>query len=554
MGGACLAYVVCAYTAGQFASMFFRSGLLAGFFALVFSGCLLGWSALMLRFGVPWIWSIAPIPVILLAATWLRAPHWMLERNGLKGWLGTVGWLVGTVGLLLAAVVTYRVVEIPEVDPDFSVSAFSEPAAPEARVTADMYRRALDLVVPIANPKDQPEEETKEEYLARLKVWIEDNRASIDLALKASRRAECACDAYELAGQDRLVIAGGELGGLLIQQARLFNGEGELDAALDNYRAVLRISRHVRHRNRFAGAADSIEQSVYNQLRSWASRPGQTSERIRTAIEAVQRMMSDPPSPTGAMKAEYLIARRIVEGDLGLLGEVMGKSRPDLETTIRALVALQWMPWEKTRTMRLLNALTAEELGRLEEVEQALATGCVLPMPSHYPFDGRWAHRNQRWWALGETTLALRHFYDPNWYSEARACVDMATRRRATYLVLGLAAWKLEHHELPEKLDDLVGAYLSGLPPDPHTAEPFLYFREGIPTAITVRHDGDSEPRELLGAGEPFIWSTGWNVAVTGYEHDEVLEKYLLHDSYDSYQSPESEDEIWRRGEYFTIP
>ena len=553
MGGVCLAYVACAYTVGQLSSMFFGSGLLAGFFALLLSGGLWCWSVLMLLLGVPWIWSIAPIPIVLLVATWLRTPHWMLERNGPKGWFSTATWLVGTTGLLLAAVLAYRVYEVPEVDPGFSIQGFTEPGTSEARVTADMYRRAHDLLLPIASPQGQAEEETKEENLARRKAWIEANRESIDLAMKASRRADC--DGYEPAGHERLGRAGRELGGLLVQQARLLNDEGDLDAALDRYLAALRIASHVRSRNRFAATADYLEYGVYSQLRVWASKPGQTPERIRIAIEAVERMMSEPPSQTDAMKAEYVMARQIIEGDFDLLGNVIGTSGPRSEA-IRSVVAMQWMPWEKARAIRLLNVLTAEELRRSEQVERAVAAGSSLPTPSHYRFADRWGHWNRRWGRLSETTLGLRHFYEPDGYWEARTYVSTSTRRRATYLVLGLVAWKLQHGELPDGLDDLVGPYLSKLPPDPHTGEPFRYFREGIPIAFTETFDGGAEPRELLGAGEPFIWSTGWQITVAGSEGDEILDKYRINEGYYyvPLRSAKSEYEIWRRGEYFTIP
>ena len=82
-------YIVLSISVGQFCSMFFRSGLLAGVFSLLITGVLCAWAAFMWTFGVSWIWSVAPIPVVLLLATWMRTPDWLLERGGLRGWWRT---------------------------------------------------------------------------------------------------------------------------------------------------------------------------------------------------------------------------------------------------------------------------------------------------------------------------------------------------------------------------------------------------------------------------------------------------------------------------------
>ena len=552
LGGGCFAYVVGAYAVGQLSSMFFRSGILAGFFAVLLSVVVVAWSVVMLGLGVPGIWSIAPIPLILLVATWLRAPHWLLERGGIRGWWATASWLTITLGLMLAAVLAYRVYEIPLVAPGFSPAEFSREASAEAQATAEMYLRAGELVVPMAKREDTSVEETKEQFQVRLKAWIDENREVIEMAMEASRRPEC--DGLEPPGRARLGVAGYELTGLLLGEARLLEAEGDLDAGLERCLGALRISTHIRPRNRFPYEADRIESSVYNHLEYWAAKPGQTPERIRTAIQAIERLMSEPPSRTDAIKAEYGRARRIVDGDTDLAGNEL--SRFDLRTAaVRSVVALQWMPWEEARAARLLDWSTAVRLSSLENVERAVADGLPPPIPNHYRYFNQSSLGNARLVRLLQTTMVVNHFYDPDWwYWQARACIDTATQRRATCLVLALAAWKLEHGELPDKLDDLVGLYLTKLPPDPHTGEPFLYFRQGIPIAITSTNTADDGPIELVGAGQPFIWSTGWHLSVNRSNSDRVLDKYSISEWGNISRRPQSEYEIWRRGKYFTIP
>ena len=450
----------------------------------------------------------------------------------------------------------YRVYEIPLVAPGFSPEEFSRPASAEARATAEMYRRAGELFIPMAKREDTTEEETKEENLARRKAWIDANRKVIEMAMEASRRPEC--DALEPRGGKQLGDAGHRLAWLLLGEAGLLDAVGDLDAGLERGLGALRISSHVRPRSRDPIDADMIESSVHGYLDEWAAEPGQTPERIRIAIEAIERLMAEPPSQTDAIKADYVITRRIVEGDIDLLGNVLSKSDVITRTrAVRAVVAMQWMPWEKARAVRLLDCLTAAELKQIESVERAVADGLALPMANHYDVYDRKLYVLPHLAGLHKTTTALRHLYYPNWYGQARMAVDVSTRRRAACLVLALVAWKLEHGELPDELDDLIGPYLTKLPPDPHTGEPFRYFPQGIPIAITDPYASDAddgEPIELVGAEQPFIWSTGRRVSVNRSNSGRVLDKYNINEHYNSYRSPQSEYEIWRRGECFTIP
>jgi len=137
-----------AYSAGQLCSMFFRSGLLAGVFGLVLTAVLCGWVGLMATLKVPLVWSVAPIPLVLILATWLRAPGWILERNTVKAWTLPLLSLAAPAGALLAAVVLFRVCEVPLVDPGFSPEEYARPLTAQERATAAMYQRAWQAYVP----------------------------------------------------------------------------------------------------------------------------------------------------------------------------------------------------------------------------------------------------------------------------------------------------------------------------------------------------------------------------------------------------------------------
>ncbi len=54
-------------------------------------------------------------------------------------------------------------------------------------------------------------------------------------------------------------------------------------------------------------------------------------------------------------------------------------------------------------------------------------------------------------------------------------------RLRATKIVLALEAWKTEHGQLPDALQQLVPAELAFVPVDPVWSESFLYYPQGLP-------------------------------------------------------------------------
>ena len=82
---AVVGYVALGISVGQFASMFLRSGFLAGFFSVLLTSLLAGWCGLMWWWHVSWLWSVLPIPLALLLATRLRTRDWLLERKYAAG-------------------------------------------------------------------------------------------------------------------------------------------------------------------------------------------------------------------------------------------------------------------------------------------------------------------------------------------------------------------------------------------------------------------------------------------------------------------------------------
>ena len=62
-----------AYACGQLCSMTLRSGILAAAFGGILTALVCGWAALVYTFGMSWSWTVAPLLLAFMAATWLHA-------------------------------------------------------------------------------------------------------------------------------------------------------------------------------------------------------------------------------------------------------------------------------------------------------------------------------------------------------------------------------------------------------------------------------------------------------------------------------------------------
>jgi ABC-type transport system involved in multi-copper enzyme maturation permease subunit len=146
--GIFLGYATVSYAAGQWTSMLIRSGIIAAVAGVVLSVLLCGWVLLMDAMHVSWLWSVAPIPLALIGATWLRSPDWIGENRRWSARGRAAAAVLLPAIALLAAVPIFRVHQIPFVSPGFDVDQ-SLLSSDDARATADLYRRASDLYVPL---------------------------------------------------------------------------------------------------------------------------------------------------------------------------------------------------------------------------------------------------------------------------------------------------------------------------------------------------------------------------------------------------------------------
>jgi hypothetical protein len=573
-------HILVIYAAGQLCAMFIRSGIVAGFCTWGLTVGILAWTWLMFFWHVPW-WSVAPWPFLMLLLTWLRTPTWMLERRSFRSALRRSAVLLPALAIVVA-VPFYRVFSVPLVDPGFSPDEFvrSLKPTPAALETVAMYKKAylmgkiIDKKIEppkkiepwmVGEPDDRPPEPWKpfEPQPPENIEAVNANQFSIALTLEASRRAECDFNGdYPFDRENRLAASDtAYLGHLLIWRAKQLEGEGQLDAAWEHYLGALRVVRHLDYHAPFGvWNYDNLVQYVYRNLAEWAARPGQTPERIRSAIDALRDFPSTTNQLAYVCKHEYLRCRGILEGDKRYIEDqdpsVTNRYRGVAKT--REFDSLKFwertVPWERYRALRLLNVITREQIGEIENRSERLERGDTVVFDSE-----RWPEEPPfaLWDELILPTRIQLWKHSSSWRFDGY--VMNVTKCRAARILLALEAWKMEHGKLPDSLDNLAGKYFENVPVDPFSGKAFRYFPGGLPDRLTkiepwAIYRSASDSPIYLEAKQPLLWSVGYRLRETNSELP-TLSRYLINDALRQVlRSADSEAEIWQKGVIFPIP
>ncbi len=282
--------------------------------------------------------------------------------------------------------------------------------------------------------------------------------------------------------------------------------------------------RHLRQGTRSPEIAERVERRVYDSLPFWAALSEQTPEWVRAAIEQVEEAQRKVPSSSEALKSDYVFVERIIAGELDPV-EVIDFSRRPRDWEI---IAVRWLPWEEARARRVLDLITARSLEMLQDVESAVRRNQKCPLPDRpydHPYydDGEWStlkrttalfdaiYRPRGCYFQGQPRRHYSLYHHPQGYFLACDFARMETRRRAVRLQLALAAWRKEHGQLPERLQELVGPLFAELPLDPYSGAPFEYFPNGTSAPILnlVPLPGDVVGDTLVKAGKPYFQSAG---------------------------------------------
>ena len=290
--GLTLVLAAVSYAAGQWTSMFVRSGLLAGFFGLLLALLLCGWVMSMNALVASWLTTVLPIPFVLLLATWLRAPDWVAENTTWPARCRAAAVVLVPAALIVSMAIRDRVNQYLDVPLNFDLAAYEAQMTDASRETANLYRRAGELYekYPVAEGALFDHDDRNLSDAER--AWLRDNAKPLDLLLEAGRRPDCTLDDPHTANDDFSFGNEGGLLTLLISSARELESEGELDKALERYFVALTIvsqwGQHAALNTRLNGVTYPAVR-IFKEITQWGARSGQTAQRIEGAIERLQR-------------------------------------------------------------------------------------------------------------------------------------------------------------------------------------------------------------------------------------------------------------------------
>lgn len=497
--------VIC-YAAGQLCSLYVRRALVAIVAAAGVSLGLCVWAGLMHGLRVNLLISVVPLPLVLLWASWLRAPDWMLERTTWRARMKAILSLAVPFLLVAAVVILWRVFEYPAVQLNFDLAKASRPATAEERETAEAYRRiwesiavATDGVSPAPDGAEQPARAIEfvsasewpgaDSELAR---WVDEYEAMLPDAVAVTQRSACLLHPPGELPQELELRQAGRLATLLCFSGMKLESEGQAEQALERYLSLLRMACHLRSRSssKLHHLTDSIERLALARLPRWATGPDQTGEQVLAARDAFEAIWRGRPPSEDAVKADYLVQWQFVTPDRGDRVAPLAADISDGEL-LREFLIDRLMPWERVRARRLLNLEVVRQMRR--------STALQTRLRSHWAFAASLHVEEQRSDELDPTFIWSGAFWVRDMaQGRYRAEVDQEHWRRATSLLLALEAWRADHDRLPNSLHALVDAYLAEIPTDPYSAMEFLYY----PQSHHVRPAGVS-------AGQPFLGSSG---------------------------------------------
>ncbi len=553
------------YSAAQFAAMLCRGTVMALAVGLFLTILGIFWSIGMTSWLAPIWWSIGAWPVIGLFVTWLKSNDWIEERRDrVARWRLALG--LGTpICLLLIALATYRVIQIPvsplpaEWDEAPQVLARLTSAEKE---TLEVYRRAL---TEMERGEDQLEtyEARKERLRREHPDWTGDQihseaytsfhrdwlakHVGVEPLLREAHRmppVPLALIEEELPARpnDWYPERTAKLAWLMIRQAEQSLQSDQLDKTWEDIVVAFELQRRFDMRATLSRElysprmASSHEDRMLLLVANWGRQKEQTRGRVLIAIRKLEEIAAGREASRHTAHQEFLDAKELLtlgqrwEESVRHTGSHVVNSYTGI-TFIRMFAkALFWERWRSERLARLHHWAALQRADQLQNLlKWNLPTS--LPTIAISP-DSEAARILERVPALERLMLRV-HFGirqdspiihnwlavpTPGWAPTAiveATFLQRAESFRATMLLLALADFQREHDRYPETLTELVPTYFAEVPRDPMTAGPIVYLPQGASDDVIVGQKELGTEQVVIRKGVPFLWMQASNSGLT---------------------------------------
>ena len=532
--------ILSGYAVGQFASLLVRRSLSAGFLATLLAALMVVWGLVVHLWQLPLLLFLLPVVLGCFLATWLRIPDWLMDRNSIWSWTKPLLAVAVPSFVVLACVPGARMEQVRYL----KLGAFAwlasddeaiEPSPLDVSLSNESQEliRLGELIEHVRGYEDTPEDKEleKRRELDWKRRYTEQNKEIIRRAVELSGLPgiEVSASAEDSTIKGRLQ----NLAHLLLLSGDVNLNEGELSESFERYLAALRILGTIR-RGETSGTIQSVlkhESDIMKQIAEWSHNPQQTSKLLLKAVEELNRIYPATEADRVAISEteKYQPPDPTVNADVSVLRDViLGKRPPAIlsgdHTRLSDYLAVlaNQLPFERRRAMRVLAQIAEEEHKSLDALQDRLQLSQIDDSSQDVRGNARvlreeivqglrrsafYDRESDLTTPSAETSylLAKERRARAGFPRYLEAIANSYVRQLAVKLQLALAAYRIDHGAYPKSFDKLVPNYLSSVPIDPFSGEPFNYEPAGLPLKLNVIGETTLAPET------PFFWSVGAN-------------------------------------------
>jgi hypothetical protein len=393
---------------------------------------------------------------------------------------------------------------LPDIGDPFDIKAFRAMTIPDDRNAIVLYRQAAGLLKPW-NPDRQSTSINQIDTYARwskadpeVRRWAEENREALALYRRGAERPDAVDRAPEFAqghgdGSD-LRVPLHHLHVLALLESSRMEDQGDMAAAWDGYRSILRADRHFGMHGTILRRLVAVRRypRLRDRLALWAADLRTTPATLRQALDDIVACESLAPSESYALRAEYLELNRILDVPNGtgpqmppswFMSLVSRPSSLSIFMTPRLLRSVSdvWRFWRREpersrRVIRLVmaNWLAYYDLSPWDRPKPDLNTTTEFDFYSFGPEAPAQARvlspeALSRWLDSTHDARLLLRMLDLR-----RLRISEWANHRDLLILLGTELYRRDHGSDPPTPEALVGPYLKSLPeefPDDGTDE-----------------------------------------------------------------------------------
>lgn len=506
------------YGIGQVCSQLIRSTIVSFFVAFLLALAGFGWAGACYWFDVPFTLSVLPLAIGCLLLTWLRMNSWMKDDNRGRTWLWPATSMAMVIAVTYCVTGLFRVYQIPWSEPFFSDTgsgtvndgltsdqraAVLAPVTIDERNTYTLYQRASDRL-----GGTRVDQRSGEKTVAELWEALSEEEQSavengISLVLKSAGFPACADFSPTNTNVVDTVTATNigpyhDAVDLLLFDARRKIESGELEVALDRYEAAFNVSRHAAGRGVEMNwwASHHTTQETLRALQKWAEHPDVDSTLTTNAAAIIDAHREQMLPLEVTNFATAVVIRNTLDADAFAIAELTDGSSNRLPIMLSTK-----FPGERTRSLRLLNALEAQDLELLASYQAQKVAGRTQSrkrLVQRYNSIRRQRGTERELGSAVTSTPLLAMISSVSADYLIRTDIKMERQVRATKLLMQLLVEQRASKQLPVTLDDFDKSLH-----DPWTGQPFIWHPEGLP--------GDLKRGSMVvvKANTPFFLSTG---------------------------------------------